>query len=170
MTSRSAGRAKLVEAWTSQVEQLQAAIAALSEEELTIGVEGERWTVGQILYHTAAGLTYPRDLYEIAVTAGEATPADMRVYDPPVDEIPSRAELLELVAARADATRLYLDQLTDEDFFAVAPVLMPSGRRFDVSFPATLESSIDHQREHLEQVVDWLRRGKPQTRRLAEER
>jgi hypothetical protein len=170
MTSRTERRATLLQAWEAQVVQLREAIAGLSEEELGTIVEGERWTVGQILYHAAAGLTYPRDLHEIALTSGEATAADMRLYDPPADESPSQVELLTLLDARAEAARRYLAQLSDDAFFAATPITMPSGRRFDASLPTALASSIDHQREHLEQVREWLRRGQPVKRRLADER
>ncbi|MCS6802179.1 MAG: DinB family protein [Chloroflexota bacterium] len=159
-------RAKALREWEAHVARLRETVSRLSEEELSVGVAGEAWTVAQILYHAAAGLTYPRDLHQIALTTREATSADMRIYDPPVDELPSREELLALIDQRVAATRAYVAALAEDAFFAVTPVTMPSGRQVDVSLPAVLQSSIDHLREHLEQVQEWLARGRPVERRL----
>lgn len=167
MTRLTNDRERLLKEWEEQVTALRDAVTALGDESLAVGVAGEPWTVGQILYHAAAGLSYPRDLHEIAMTTREATAADMRLYDPPVDDQPSREELLALIDDRSSVARAYIEALSEEAFFATAPVRMPSGRVVDVSVPAALRSSIDHQREHLDQVQEWLRRGHPIERRLA---
>lgn len=168
MTLPSNLREQLLNDWEAQVIAFRQAVAALADEALAVGVAGEPWTVGQILYHAAAGLSYPRDLHEIALTTREATATDMRLYDPPIDDQPSREELLALIDERAAVARAYLAALSEETFFAAVPVRMPSGRFVDVSVPAALQSSIDHQREHLSQVEEWLRRGRPIAGRLAD--
>lgn len=167
-TSSRDGLVALLREWERHVTALREVIARLSEQELAIGVAGEPWTVGQILYHTAAGLTYPRDLHEIASTTREATLADLRIYDPPPDETPTRDELLALVDQRAATARSYILGLSEDALHAVTPVTMPSGKPFDVSIRSALQSSIDHQRDHMRQVDEWLTRGRPVERRLVE--
>ncbi len=164
-----AARAALLDTWLGQVAALRDAAGRLTPNDLATGLPGEPWTVAQIVFHTAAGLTYPRDLHEIAVSTGQMTSVDLRIYDPPGDEGPDRHELLALIDTREAATIAYLGALSDEAFFSNTPVIMPGGNRYFASIPTLLDSSIDHQRGHLRQVEKWLARGSARGLRAAGE-
>ncbi|MCS7003504.1 MAG: hypothetical protein NZ518_11700, partial [Dehalococcoidia bacterium] len=58
----TATRADLVMRWALTVATFAARLAQLPDTLLRYAPRGDPWCVGDIVYHTAKGLTYPRDL------------------------------------------------------------------------------------------------------------